>query len=70
MITQGKALIHSWSFWLAVLQAASGILVTVQASFSGYLPESMIGIMMIAKSLIDVIIRLKTDQPITSVLPG
>lgn len=69
MIEQGKALIHSWTFWLACLQAASGIIVVVQSYFTGIIPTGVIGGLMIVKSIIDVIVRVKTGQPITSVLP-
>ena len=53
-----KKLVHSKTFWMAVAQALAGIAVAVQMEF----PE--VGYIASIKSLIDIWLRIYTDQPI------
>lgn len=57
-----KALIETKTFWIAVLQAAIGAIVV----FSTAYPEA--GMLVIAKSVLDVALRIYTRQPVTGVL--
>lgn len=69
MLTQGKALIHSWTFWLAVFQLIIAIIVAVQSYLGAYIPGDILAALLGVKSLLDVVVRTNTTQPITSVLP-
>lgn len=60
---QAKALVHSKVFWLAVLQALIGVVVV----FSTAYPD--VGFLVVAKSALDIILRLYTVAPVTSILP-
>lgn len=53
-----KSVFLSKTFLLAVLQAVAGLVMY----FAGVYPE--IGLLMQAKSVIDVIIRILTDKPV------
>ncbi len=65
----GKALIHSSTFWLAIAQVTLAIIIAVQAYLSGFLPEAVVSALLMMKSFLDVYVRVSTTQPITSVLP-
>lgn len=54
----GKKLWESKTFWLAVIQGVAGILVVVVAQYPG------IGSLLIAKSVVDVFLRIITETPI------
>lgn len=56
-----KALIQSKTFWVAVAQAILGALVVFGSTYP------TVGWIVMAKSVLDVVIRLYTTQPITSV---
>lgn len=68
-LTQGKALIHSTAFWLAAAQFVVAIIVAVQSYLGAYVPGDVIAVLLGLKSVIDVVVRSTTTQPITSVLP-
>lgn len=70
MIEQGKALIHSWTFWLAVFQFVIAIIVAVQSYFGAYIPGDILAVLLGFKSILDIVVRTNTTQPITSVLPA
>ena len=53
-----KRLLASKTFWLAVIQAAGGILIAVETEVGG------LGGIIIGKSILDVFLRLLTDKPI------
>lgn len=58
-----KALVHSKVFWLAVLQALVGVVVV----FSTAYPD--VGFLVLAKSALDIILRIYTNTEVKSVLP-
>lgn len=66
---QGKALIHSTAFWLAAGQFVVAIIIAVQSYLGAYIPGDILAVLLGIKSLVDVMLRLSTTQPITSVLP-
>jgi len=53
-----KSIFASKTFWLAVLQAAAGIVVV----FMGVYPS--VGGLIIAKSVLDIVLRAFTYQPV------
>lgn len=53
-----KKLLHSKTFWLAVLQAAAGIVAALVLELPG------VGWLVSAKSVIDVLLRLVTSKPV------
>jgi len=54
-----KSIFKSRTFWLAVVQAVLGAVVAVDFS------QPTIGIAIIAKSVIDVVLRFLTDTPVS-----
>lgn len=57
-----KSLFASRTFWLAIVQAVTGTLIELLTSDHLL---SVVGIMMIVKSVIDVILRLLTTEEVT-----
>jgi len=53
-----KKLLLSKTFWLAVLQAAIGIIIAIQAEMPA------LGWTASVKSILDIILRFATDKPI------
>lgn len=62
MYVDAKALIASKTFKLAALQAVAGVIVIFATAYPA------VGGLVIAKSVIDIILRLYTSQPIGSVV--
>lgn len=69
MNNQGKPLIHSWTFWIAVFQLIIAIIMAIQSYLGAYVPGDVLAILLGIKSLLDVFVRINTDQPVTSILP-
>lgn len=67
---QGKALIHSATFWIAVSQLIVAIIVAVQSYLGAYVPGDVLSALLGVKSILDIVMRLYTTQPVTSVLPN
>jgi uncharacterized membrane protein len=59
-----KSLFESKTFWLAILQAAVGVLVVFGTSYP------TVGWIVMAKSALDVVVRLYTSVPISSITPA
>lgn len=55
-----KSIFASKTFWLAVLQSVAGAFVIFGTSFPDWA-----GQLLIAKSLIDVVLRAATDKPVS-----
>lgn len=53
-----KTLLNSKTFWLAVSQAVGAVLVVALTELD------MMGGVLIIKSVVDIILRLQTDEPI------
>lgn len=53
-----KSILSSKTFWLAVIQALAGVVVIFQTNY----PE--VGWIAVAKSVVDVVLRLVTRDPI------
>lgn len=53
-----KTLLNSKTFWLAVSQAVGAVLVVALTELD------MMGGVLIVKSVVDIILRLQTDEPI------
>lgn len=58
-----KSLLGSKTFWLAVLQALLGVIVIFNSTYPA------VGWLVMAKSALDVVLRLYTDSAITSITP-
>ena len=54
-----KSLFQSRTFWLAVLQAVAGIVVVFSTAYP------TVGGLLVAKSIVDIILRVVTTQPVT-----
>jgi len=54
----GKSIYKSKTFWLAITQAIIGACLTIDTDVP------WLGVLLIIKSIIDVVIRFTTDQPI------
>lgn len=63
-----KALIQSHTFWLAIAQFVVGLLAVFTASFGQYVPASILGVIAMLKSCIDIYLRMNTSQPVGGVL--
>lgn len=63
-----KALIQSKQFWLAVAQFVIGFLALVTASFGEYIPASILGVIAMLKSFVDIWLRMQTSQPIGGII--
>ena len=59
MLVQTKSLVSSKTFWLALAQACVAIVVVFQTSY----PDA--GVLLMLKSVLDIVIRLYTTQPIS-----
>lgn len=59
-----KALIHSKVFWLAVLQALVGVVVVFATAY----PD--VGFLVLAKSGLDILLRIYTTTEVKSILPA
>ena len=57
-----KKLIHSKTFWLAVSQAVGAVLVVALTELD------MMGGVLIVKSVVDILLRLQTDEPVGSIV--
>ena len=57
-----KKLIHSKTFWIAVAQAIGAVLIVALTEMD------MMGGLLIVKSVVDVLNRLSTDEPIGSIM--
>lgn len=57
-----KALIQSKQFWLAVIQAVAGIVMVFATAY----PQ--VGWLIMAKSVVDIVLRLMTTQPIGRII--
>jgi uncharacterized membrane protein len=57
-----KTLLHSRTFWLAVVQAVSGIVVVALTELD------MAGYVVVFKSIVDILLRLATSDPIDRVI--
>jgi hypothetical protein len=57
-----KGLLQSKTFWLALVQAVAGVIVVFSTSF----PQ--VGWLVIAKSVVDVILRVYTSQPVSGLV--
>lgn len=66
MFDQGKALILSTTFQVAVLQALGGLITVLVTNYPAL---AVVGWLAIAKSVIDILLRLKTSTPISGFLP-
>ena len=60
---QVKALVQSKTFWLAIIQAVIAVVVV----FSTAYPSA--GFLLLAKSGLDIILRIYTSVPVATVLP-
>jgi len=58
---EGKALIQSKNFWLAVIQAVIGVMVVFSTAYP------TVGGLLIAKSVLDILLRIITEAPIFGV---
>lgn len=56
-----KTLLQSKTFWLAVAQAVGGVLVVA------FTQLDMMGAVLVTKSVVDIILRIYTDQPVGSI---
>lgn len=56
-----KALIHSKTFHLAVIQAVGGLVVIALTELD------MVGYVAMAKTVVDILLRLYTTEPIRSI---
>lgn len=63
-----KALIQSKSFWLASAQFLVGFLALFTASFGQYIPATVLGILAMLKSCVDVYLRMNTSVPIGGIV--
>lgn len=63
-----KALINSRAFWLAAAQFLVGFLALFTASFGQYIPAGILGLLAMAKSCIDIYLRMNTTTQIGGVL--
>lgn len=54
-----KSIFESKNFWVAVIQGLAGVLLVILEHYPN------IGYLMIAKSVIDVILRFLTNRPVT-----
>jgi hypothetical protein len=59
----GKALVQSKTFWIAVLQALLGAATVFNTAY----PE--VGLLLLVKSALDIVLRIYTTQTISSVAP-
>lgn len=57
---QAKSLFQSKTFWVAVIQAVIAVIVVFSTNYPS------IGWFLAAKSILDVVLRLATTQPIAS----
>lgn len=57
-----KTLLTSKTFWVAVIQAVAGIVVVALTELD------MVGYIAMFKSVVDIILRLVTQQPINRIL--
>ena len=55
----GKALLQSKTFWIAVIQAVAGIVVVALTELD------LVGYIATFKSVVDIVLRLATSDPIT-----
>lgn len=58
MNTEIKSLFHSKVFWVAVVQAVAGAIVAFQYAY----PE--VGALLVAKSLVDIVLRILTTTQV------
>ncbi len=58
-ITNYKSIFTSKTFWFAVVQGVIGLVVVFESSYPG------VGGLVIAKSVLDIILRYLTVQPVT-----
>ena len=56
-----KTLLNSKTFWLAVSQSVGAILVVA------FTELDMMGAVLIVKSVVDIILRLQTEEPISGI---
>ena len=56
-----KTLLSSKTFWIAVSQAVGAVLIVA------FTELDMMGGVLIVKSVVDIILRLQTDEPIGSI---
>ena len=61
IVEQGKALLRSRTVWLAVIQGLAGVFVAI-ASVDPSLKTG--GIVLVLKSIIDILVRVETTEPI------
>lgn len=66
MFEKGKALIMSTTFQVAVLQAAAGLITVLTTNYPALVA---VGWLAVVKSVVDILLRLKTSQPISGFLP-
>lgn len=59
-----KSLVESKTFWLAAAQALTGILVVFATAY----PDA--GYLLVAKSIVDIVLRLATTTTINTVFPS
>lgn len=57
-----KKLVHSKTFWLAVAQAVAGVIMVA------FTELDMVGYASMVKSLVDVILRLATTEPVDRIV--
>lgn len=55
----GKALLSSKTFWVAVIQAVSGIVIVALTELD------LVGYVAMFKSVVDIVLRLVTSDPVT-----
>lgn len=60
-----KALLESRTFWVAVAQSLAGAYLVFAAAYPGL---ETVGFVFMAKSLLDVFLRLQTSAPIEGVV--
>lgn len=63
-----KTLIQSHTFWLAAAQFVVGLLALTTASFGQYIPAGILGLLAMAKSCIDIYLRMNTSQPVSGII--
>lgn len=56
-----KSLLHSRTFWLAVLQGVIAIVVVFNTTYPQW------GWLLMAKSVLDIVLRMVTTEPVTVV---
>ena len=61
IVEQGKALLRSRTVWLAVIQGLAGVFVAI-ASVDPSLKTG--GVVLVLKSIIDILVRVETTEPI------